>query len=93
MLKILILKHVKLSIFWGRSTHTHVFACFCGVWNYSVVHTAGGVAPKPEEFNRRWIIYDDLWEIEEMHLIIYDLIGGLEHLLFSPVVGRMIQSD
>jgi len=26
-------------------------------------------------------------------LVLYNLVGGLEHFLFSPIVGMMIQSD
>ena len=88
---------IKLSIFGGRSTHTHMFLHVFAVfettqsWILQVVWrqnlrnlTAGGSSMMICEKLRRCISY---------HLIIYYLIGGLEHFLFSPIVGRMIQFD
>jgi len=37
-------------------------------------------------------IFTYIWVIFKEHMGII-LIGGLEHVLFSPIVGMMIQSD
>ena len=31
--------------------------------------------------------------IHTIYIYTYNLVGGLEHFLFSPIVGMMIQSD
>jgi hypothetical protein len=40
--------------------------------------------------NRTCAIHDPKTPCKKKH---YFLVGGLEHFLFSPIVGRMIQSD
>ena len=37
--------------------------------------------------------YLDNMHTECVYIYIYILVGGLEHFLFSPIVGMMIQSD